>query len=71
MLSGRGGLTIPVEIRRALAIEDGGELVVEATPLGLLLRPVCAFDAEPLDADDEARDAVTSLARRKARRKVH
>ncbi|MEO8484710.1 MAG: AbrB/MazE/SpoVT family DNA-binding domain-containing protein [Betaproteobacteria bacterium] len=38
-LSARGTLNIPVCIRRALAIEEGGALVAEATPDGLLLRP--------------------------------
>jgi hypothetical protein len=45
-LSPRGGLVIPVELRRALAIEAGGALVVEATADGLLLRPFVAFECD-------------------------
>ena len=42
-LSARGALVLPAALRRALAIEAGGELVAEATPDGLLLRPLLAF----------------------------
>jgi bifunctional DNA-binding transcriptional regulator/antitoxin component of YhaV-PrlF toxin-antitoxin module len=54
----RGGLTIPVDIRRSLALESGGYLIVETTAEGLLLRPALTF---PLDECD-ARDAHAALA---------
>ena len=67
-LGARGALTIPSKLRRALAIEDGGELVAEATPQGLLLRPVFTFAVENSESDD---GAATFLARRKRRRRHH
>lgn len=57
-LNARGGLTIPADVRRALAIEAGGALIAEATAEGLLLRPALTF---PLDACD-VRDAHRALA---------
>jgi len=71
VLSVRGGLKIPVELRRALAIEEGGELVAEATPQGLLLRPVFAFAVEDTESRRASRDAMTSLTRRTGKRKTH
>ena len=68
VLNVRGGLTIPAELRRALAIEGGGELVVEATPQGLLLRPVYAFDVDE-EASSPARHEA--LARRTGKRWIH
>lgn len=70
-LSVRGTLRIPAELRRALAIEDGGELVAEATPHGLLLRPVFAFAVETAESVNDHPDATTPLARRKVRRRFH
>jgi bifunctional DNA-binding transcriptional regulator/antitoxin component of YhaV-PrlF toxin-antitoxin module len=70
-LSARGALTIPAKLRRALAIEDGGELVAEATPHGLLLRPVFAFAVETAESVNDHPDATTPLARRKVRRRFH
>ena len=67
-LGARGALTIPSALRRALAIEDGGELVAEATPNGLLLRPVFTFAVE---TPESAEGDMPSLARRKARRRLH
>jgi len=54
----RGGLTIPANLRRALAIDAGGALIAEATSEGLLLRPALTF---PLDECD-AREAHRALA---------
>lgn len=54
----RGGLTIPANLRRALAIDGGGALIAEATSEGLLLRPALTF---PLDECD-AKDAHRALA---------
>ena len=71
LLSVRGGLTIPAELRRALAIEEGGELIAEATPHGLLLRPVFAFAVDGAEAPDASRVAMPSLARRMGKRRTH
>ena len=57
-LNSRGALTIPADIRRALALESGGSLIAEATPEGLLLRPALLF---PLD-DSDARQVHAALA---------
>jgi bifunctional DNA-binding transcriptional regulator/antitoxin component of YhaV-PrlF toxin-antitoxin module len=68
VLGVRGGLTIPAELRRALAIEGGGELVAEATPQGLLLRPVYAFAVEESGC---AQAPPTAPTRRHAKRRIH
>ena len=39
VITARGGLTIPAAMRRALALDPGGRLLVETTPDGVLLRP--------------------------------
>lgn len=71
VLSVRGRLTIPAELRRALAIEEGGELIAEATPQGLLLRPVLAFAVDASEAPDASRVGTTPLARRTVKRTTH
>ena len=42
----RGTLTLPKELRKRLGLKDGGEVVVQETPEGLLLRPSVAPPVE-------------------------
>ena len=65
-LGSRGTLTLPAGIRRALAIEAGGKVLVEVTSDGVLLRPVVAFECD--FADLEA--TVAPLARSPRRRRI-
>jgi AbrB family looped-hinge helix DNA binding protein len=69
----RGGLTIPADIRRSLALESGGSLIVETTPKGLLLRPALTFPLDECDARDAhaaltAVDADPAFLKRRRRR---
>lgn len=42
----RGGLTLPKEIRIRYGLEAGGQIVVEETDEGILLRPAVTFPIE-------------------------
>ena len=69
----RGGLTIPARLRRALALEPGGRLIVEATPEGVLLRPAITFPRDRCSATDfraaiEADNELERFLRRRRRR---
>ena len=72
-LNVRGGLTIPVTMRRALAIDGGGALIAELTPDGVLLRPAVTFSLDGCD-EKSAResfawvDPLPAYLRRRRRR---
>ena len=74
VITARGGLTIPAAMRRALALDPGGRLLVETTPEGVLLRPATHVAFDPLDARQAravfARDlaAEEAFLRRRRRR---
>lgn len=39
VVSGRGQITIPADMRKRLGIEPGGTMTIEETPGGLLVKP--------------------------------
>ncbi len=51
-INGRGALTLPKDMRRRLGVRDGGQVVIEERPEGLLLRPGATF---PLEIYTDAR----------------
>jgi AbrB family looped-hinge helix DNA binding protein len=42
----RGALTLPKEIRRKYGLEQGGQVIIQATEDGILLMPGAAFPIE-------------------------
>ncbi len=75
-VTARGGVTLPAKLRRELGIRADDQLIAEATPEGLLLRPavtlpieiysakrIAAFDA----AEAELGELLKSRRRKKAR----
>jgi len=42
----RGALTLPKEIRRRFGLDQGGQVIVQATEEGILLTPGAAFPIE-------------------------
>ena len=53
-INGRGTLTLPRESRERLGIKCSGQVVIEDTPDGILLRPGVTF---PIEIYSEARIA--------------
>lgn len=45
-LSSRGVVTLPAKLRRALGLRPEDQLIAEATPQGLLLRPAVTLPVE-------------------------
>lgn len=45
-INSRGSLTLPKNLRQRLGVKDGGQVVVEERPDGLLLRPSATFPVE-------------------------
>ncbi len=45
-INGRGALTLPKDMRRRLGVRDGGQVVIEERPEGVLLRPGVTFPLE-------------------------
>ena len=45
-INGRGALTLPKDMRRRLGVRDGGQVVIEERPEGVLLRPGATFPLE-------------------------
>lgn len=45
-MRGKGQLTIPLEIRKALQLEEGDPVALEITDSGILLRPQKMIDAD-------------------------
>ena len=62
VITARGGLTIPAAMRRALALDPGGRLLVETTPEGVLLRPATHVAFDPLDARQARATFAVDLA---------
>ncbi len=46
IISARGVVTIPAELRRAFGLEAGEELIAEQTAEGILLRPAVSVPVE-------------------------
>lgn len=68
----RGSLTLPKTLRRALGIEKGGVVMMEAAADGVLLKPAVAFPIEMYDDErvaefDQADRELTRNLKRKAR----
>ena len=70
-LNGRGTLTLPKPLRKAIGLEKGGAVIAEATSEGILLRPSVTFPIEIYSdtrvAEFDAADA--ELARRLKRKR--
>jgi AbrB family looped-hinge helix DNA binding protein len=45
-INSRGALTLPAKLRDALTLKAGDQLIAEATPEGLLLRPAVTLPIE-------------------------
>jgi AbrB family looped-hinge helix DNA binding protein len=45
-VSGRGVVTLPAKLRRALGLKADDQLIAETTPEGLLLRPAVTLPVE-------------------------
>lgn len=63
-ISDRGVITLPAKLRRALGISANDQLIAEATPEGVLLRPAVTIPVE-IYSDERIRefdDAETDLA---------
>jgi antitoxin PrlF len=57
VVSGRGQITIPADMRKRLGIESGGTMTIEETSGGLLLKPSIQIfvDCEVYSDEDIAR----------------
>jgi len=55
----RGTLVIPAKLRRRFGIEEGSEVIAEATPQGILIRPAVTV---PLELYTEERKAEFLLS---------
>ncbi len=55
----RGTLVIPAKLRRRFGIEEGSEVIAEATPQGILIRPAVTV---PLELYTEERKAELLLS---------
>jgi antitoxin PrlF len=71
-VSSRGGVTLPVRLRRALGVKADDQLIAETTPEGVLLRPAVTLPIE-LYTDarirefDEAQAELDRLLRKRKR----
>ena len=54
-VTGRGVITLPDKLREALGIKRGDQLLAEATPQGILLRPAVSLPVE-IYTDDRVRE---------------
>lgn len=69
-VSRRGGVTLPAKLRQALGIKTDDQLIAEATPEGLLLRPAVTLPIEiysdkRIREFDEAEAELEKVIRRK------
>lgn len=53
-VNSRGVITLPVKLRAALGLRADDQLVAEATPEGLLLRPAVTLPVEVYTSEREA-----------------
>lgn len=63
-MTGRGVITLPTKLRKALGLSADDQLIAETTPEGLLLRPAVTLPIE-LYSDERVREfeeAETELA---------
>ena len=71
-ITSRGVITLPAKLRRALALKADDQLIAEATPDGLLLRPAVTLPVELYSPQreqefDAAEAELASYLRRKGR----
>ena len=50
----RGAVVIPSRLRRSYGLEEGSQVIVEARPEGVLLRPVVTLPVEIYTAERKA-----------------
>lgn len=72
-ITGRGVITLPAKLRAALGLRADDQLIAEATPEGLLLRPAVTLPVEIYTPErerefDEAEAELAELATPPARR---
>jgi len=73
-VTGRGVVTLPAKLRRALGIKADDQLIAETTPDGLLLRPAVTLPIEIYDEQrvrefDAGEAELEKVLRRKKRAK--
>ena len=61
----RGGLTLPMSLRKQLGLESGGTVMAEASEGGILLRPAVSY---PIEMYTESRVAEFDAEEQKLRR---
>jgi AbrB family looped-hinge helix DNA binding protein len=77
VVSSRGQLTLPADLRRRLGIREGGMVTLEEREGALIIRPAAVFeltiygdrDIVRWDAEDALDPAETRLIRKKLTRK--
>ncbi|TAH34392.1 MAG: AbrB/MazE/SpoVT family DNA-binding domain-containing protein [Planctomycetota bacterium] len=74
-VSGRGVVTLPAKLRRALGIKARDMLVAETTPEGLLLRPAVTLPTEMysdkrIQEFDRAEAELAKVLRRRRKAKT-
>ena len=75
-VNSRGVVTLPAKLREALGIKPDDQLIAEATPEGLLLRPAVTLpvemysDARVREFDASESELAEFLVARKRRRKA-
>jgi AbrB family looped-hinge helix DNA binding protein len=50
----RGSFVIPAKLRRRFGLEEGSEVIAEATPEGILIRPAVVVPLEPYSPERKA-----------------
>jgi AbrB family looped-hinge helix DNA binding protein len=63
----KGQITIPVELRERLGIQEGDFVSFVETPDGILLMPQKLIPSDVLDRVDTIKDAVSKRTRRAGR----
>ncbi len=74
VVSTRGQITLPSELRRRLGIREGGVVTLEERNGALILRPAAVFELAMYGDQEIARwdaeDAIDDAERRRIRRKL-
>lgn len=60
-MTGRGVITLPTKLRKALGLSAEDQLIAETTPEGLLLRPAVTLPIE-IYSDERLREFDTAEA---------
>ena len=74
-MTSRGVVTLPAKLRKALGLKADDQLIAEATPDGLLLRPAVTFPVEIYsdrrirEFDEAEAELAGVLPRRRGRRR--